>query len=94
MPSCNTYHLSWVSLTLDMGYLLTTAPPDLELGVAPLSPPRPRSHRSFEVGLLLSAAAPDLRHGIAPLGPLAPVQPQKDRRDLVTKEQQQRRFQG
>ena len=21
MPSCNTYHLTWVSLTLDVGYL-------------------------------------------------------------------------
>ena len=28
-------------LTLDEGYLLTAAPPDLELGVAPLSPPVP-----------------------------------------------------
>ena len=28
-------------LTLDMGYLLTAAPPDLERGVAPLSPPVP-----------------------------------------------------
>ena len=26
-------------LTLDQGYLLTTAPPDLEQGVAPLGPP-------------------------------------------------------
>ena len=26
MPSCNTYHLTWVSLTLDVGYLFTTAP--------------------------------------------------------------------
>ena len=26
MPSCNTYHLTWVSLTLDVGYLLTAAP--------------------------------------------------------------------
>ena len=26
-------------LTLDKGYLLTTAPPDLECGVAPLGPP-------------------------------------------------------
>ena len=26
MPSCNTYHLTWVSLTLDMGYLFTAAP--------------------------------------------------------------------
>ena len=28
-------------LTLDEGYLLTAAPPDLEHGVAPLSPPGP-----------------------------------------------------
>ena len=28
-------------LTLDEGYLLTAAPPDLERGVAPLSPPVP-----------------------------------------------------
>ena len=28
-------------LTLDEGYLLTAAPPDLERGVAPLSPPAP-----------------------------------------------------
>ena len=28
-------------LTSDEGYLLTTAPPDLERGVAPLSPPVP-----------------------------------------------------
>ena len=41
MPSCNTYHLTWVSLTLDVGYLLTAAPPDLERGVAPLGPPVP-----------------------------------------------------
>ena len=42
MPSCNTYRLTWVSLNLDEGYLLTTAPPDLERGVAPLGPPVPR----------------------------------------------------
>ena len=48
MPSCNTYRLTWVSLTLqpllltlDEGYLLTTTPPDLECGVAPLGPPVP-----------------------------------------------------
>ena len=41
MPSRNTYCLTWVSLTLDEGYLLTAAPPDLELGVAPLGPPVP-----------------------------------------------------
>ena len=28
-------------LTLDEGYLLTTAPPDLERGLAPLGPPAP-----------------------------------------------------
>ena len=28
-------------LTLDQGYLLTAAPPDLERGVAPLGPPMP-----------------------------------------------------
>ena len=26
MPSHNTYHLTWVSLTLDMGYLFTASP--------------------------------------------------------------------
>ena len=28
-------------LTLDKGYLLTAAPPDLECGIVPLSPPVP-----------------------------------------------------
>ena len=41
ISSRNTYHLTWVSLTLDKGYLLTATPPDLERGVAPLSPPPP-----------------------------------------------------
>ena len=31
-------------LTLDVGYLLTAAPPDLECGVAPLGPPEPIQH--------------------------------------------------
>ena len=39
MPSCNTYRLTWVSLTLDEVYLLTAVPPDLERGIAPLGPP-------------------------------------------------------
>ena len=26
IPSCKTYHLTWVSLTLDVGYLFTAAP--------------------------------------------------------------------
>ena len=54
-------------LTLDKGYLLTAAPPDLERGVVLLSPPVPRSSHSLEVGLLLSAAAPTLRGVVAPL---------------------------
>ena len=41
MPSCNTYHLTWVSLTLDEAYLLTTAPLDIDSGIAPLGPPVP-----------------------------------------------------
>ena len=50
-------------LTLDEGYLLTAAPPDLEHGIAPLGP---RSHLSLDVGLLLSPAAPDLGCGVEP----------------------------
>ena len=50
-------------LTLDKGYLLTAAPPDLKHGIAPLGP---RSHRSLDVGLLLSPAAPDLGRGVEP----------------------------
>ena len=42
-------------LTLDEGYLLTAAPPDLERGVAPLGPPAP-------------VQPPLLGHGVAPLG--------------------------
>ena len=55
MPSCNTYCLTWVSLTLDKRNLLTTTPPDLERGIAPLGPPVPLEP------LLLGC-------GVAPLG--------------------------
>ena len=55
-------------LTLDKGYLLTAAPPDLERGIAPLGPPALRSHRSLEVGLLLLAAVPGLRRRVGPPG--------------------------
>ena len=55
MPSRNTYRLTWVSLTLDEGYLLMAAPPDLECGVAPLSPPA-------------TVQLPFLGCGVAPLG--------------------------
>ena len=53
MPSCKTYHLTWVSLTLDERCLLTPASPDLEYGVAPLGPPAPAE-------LLLLGTAPSL----------------------------------
>ena len=55
-------------LTLDEGYLLTTAPPDLELGIAPLGPPVPK-----QLPLLGCRVAPPGRRpwpqaGVAPLG--------------------------
>ena len=46
-------------LTLEEGYLLTTSPPDLERGIAPLGP-------LVGVGLLFPAAAPSLGRGAAP----------------------------
>ena len=59
MPSCNTYHLTWVSLTLDVGYLFTS-----KAQVALLT---------LDEGYLLTAAPSDLECGIAPLGPPAPA---------------------
>ena len=47
-------------LTLEEGYLLRAAPPDLECGVAPLGPLAPGSSCSLEVGLLLLVATPAL----------------------------------
>ena len=71
MPSCNTYRLTWVSLTLGVGYLLTAALPDLQCGIAPLGPPAPAKPRlpvtplvaapGLGHGLLLPAVAPGLR---------------------------------
>ena len=60
MPSCNTYHFTWVSLTLGVEYLFTAAP---------------AKHIRCSLGYLLIATIPDLQHGIAPLGPPVPVQP-------------------
>ena len=63
-------------LTLDEGYLLTTALPDLQRGIAPLSPPMPTQPLllTLDEGYLLTTAPPDLEHGLAPLGPPAPAQ--------------------
>ena len=63
MPSRNTYHLTWVSHTLDEGYFLMAAPPDLEGGVASLGPPAPMQPCCLHVGLLLSAATPTFNVG-------------------------------
>ena len=67
-------------LTLDEGYLLTAALPDLQRGITPLGPPVPAQAGSFDVGLtlqppplalgvglLLPAAPTDLGCGVAPL---------------------------
>ena len=65
MPSCNTYSLTWVSLTLGVGYLFTTAPAK-----------RSRLLLTLDEGYLLTTALPDLQRGTAPLGPPASLQPQ------------------
>ena len=52
-------------LTLDEGYLLTTAVPDLQRGIAPLGPPAPT--QPLLLGMLLPAAL-DLGRRVAPLG--------------------------
>ena len=67
MPSCNTYHLTWVSLTLDEGYLLTAAPPDLERGVDPLGPPAPAQPLLLGHGVAPFSPAHDLWCGVASL---------------------------
>ena len=65
--------VQWLLLTLDEGYLLTDALPDLQCGIAPLGPPAP-SQPGLRVtplvtapglgrGLLLLAAASGLGRG-------------------------------
>ena len=44
-------------LTLDEGYLLTAALPDLQRGIAPLGPPVPMQPPLLGVGLVLLAAS-------------------------------------
>ena len=63
MPSCNTYHLTWVSLTLDVGYLHRCSSKAQPLLL------------TLDEGYLLTVSAPDLERGIAPLGTLASAQP-------------------
>ena len=86
MPSRNTYHLAWVSLTLDVGvslhgcsskaqpllltldegYLLTAAIPDLQRETAPLGPPAPEQPMLLGRGLIFPAAAPGFVRRVAP----------------------------
>ena len=53
-------------LTLDEGYFLMAAPPDLERGVAPLGPPAPSQLLllTLDEWYLLIATPPDLEHGV------------------------------
>ena len=60
MPSCNTYHLTWVSLTLGVEYLFMAAPAKC-------------SHCSLPWLRGISSPLP-FQCGTAPLGPLAPSQ--------------------
>ena len=55
-------------LTLEEGYLLTAAPPDLERGVAPLSRPAPTQQPLLGGGVSPLGRAPDLRGEVVPLG--------------------------
>ena len=68
-------------LTLDEGYLVTAALPDLQSGIAPLGPPLPAQPLLLRMllpaagpglrsGWLLPAAAPGLRLRLAPQGHL------------------------
>ena len=64
MPSHNTYCLTWVSLTLDVGYLFTACSSKAQLLLLTL-----------DKGYILMAARPDLESGVASLGPPVPAQP-------------------
>ena len=70
---------TWVSLTLDEGYLLTATVPELQRGIAALGPPVPEqppllglllptTNPGLGHGWLLPAAAPGLGLGVAPQG--------------------------
>ena len=63
MPSHNTYHLTCVSLTLDLGYCFMAAPAKCNHCSLP-----------WTRGYFLIAAPPDLERGVAPLGLPAPAQ--------------------
>ena len=55
-------------LTLDEGYLLTTAPSDLECRIAPVGPPAPAQPLLLGGGIAPPSCCPGLGPGVAPLG--------------------------
>ena len=55
-------------LTLDEGYLLTAAPPDLERRAASLGPPAPAQPPLLGRGVAPLGCGPCVRRGVAPLG--------------------------
>ena len=63
MPSRNTYRLTSVSLTLDVGYLFTAA-----------SAKCSRCSLPWRRGISTQPPPPDLERGVAPLGPPVPAQ--------------------
>ena len=54
-------------LTLDEGYLLTAALPDLQRGKAPLGPPAPTQPWLFARGVAPPGRRPNLGRGVTPL---------------------------
>ena len=64
MPSCNTYHLTWVPSYLGHGVSLNGCSSKVQPVLLTL-----------HEGYLLTTTLPDLQRGIAPLGPPAPAQP-------------------
>ena len=74
MPSLSAYHLTWVSLTLDVGYLFMAVPAKCsfpsycEHGVAPLGPPGPAQPLLLGRGVAPLGHRPDRCHVVAHLG--------------------------
>ena len=71
MPSCNTYHLTWASLTLGVGYLFMAVPAKR----SGCSSKAKLLLLTLDEGYLLIATPPDHERGVAPLSPLVPTQP-------------------
>ena len=69
MHSSNTYHLTWVSLTLGLGYLFTGGYLFTTLQQSAAAAPY------IGQGVSSHAAPSDVLHGVCPLSPPAPMQP-------------------